>query len=59
MGAIVSGTRTAAALCQLDDLGTIEPGKLADLVVLDGDPLRNVEAIGSPFLVIKGGRIVD
>ncbi len=38
--ALVAATRTAAELCRLgDELGTVEPGKRADLVVLRGDPL--------------------
>jgi imidazolonepropionase-like amidohydrolase len=41
MQAIVATTRTAAELMGLDDeLGTLEPGKRADLVVIDGDPLE-------------------
>ncbi len=58
MGAIVSATKTAAALCRLEDVGTIAPGKLADLVVVDGDPLTTVEVLGSPYLVIKDGKVV-
>ena len=41
MQAIVATTRTAAELMGLEDeLGTLEPGKRADLVVVDGDPLE-------------------
>ena len=44
--ALVATTRTAAELFGvLDDRGTVEPGKRADLVVVDGDPL-DVEGIG-------------
>ena len=42
-----------------DDLGTIEKGKLADLVLLEADPtadIRNAEAIAA---VIKNGRVID
>jgi imidazolonepropionase-like amidohydrolase len=40
MQAIVATTRSAAELMGLEDeLGTLEPGKRADLVVVDGDPL--------------------
>ena len=37
--ALVAATSSAAELCRLDDvLGTLEPGKIADVVVVDGDP---------------------
>ncbi len=40
---LVAATRTAAHALGLDDhVGTIEPGKIADLVVVDGDPLQRV-----------------
>jgi imidazolonepropionase-like amidohydrolase len=38
----------------------VEPGKYADLVVIDGDPLRNLRVFQrpeNPRLVMKGGRI--
>jgi imidazolonepropionase-like amidohydrolase len=39
--ALVASTRTAADLLGvLDDRGTLEPGKRADLVLVDGDPLQ-------------------
>lgn len=43
MGAIVSATRVnSEILGREDDLGTIEPGKLADLILVDGDPLTHI-----------------
>ena len=33
-------------------------GRLADMVLLDGDPLADVEALGRPELMMKEGRIV-
>ena len=43
MQAIVAGIGTAAECLQLDgELGTISPGKKADLVLVDGDPLRDI-----------------
>jgi imidazolonepropionase-like amidohydrolase len=42
MQAIVIGTRTSAENLGLDDLGTLEPGKSADFIVLDANPLDNI-----------------
>ena len=41
-----------------EDLGTITPGKCADLVVLDGDPLRDFDVMRTPRLVLKDGVVV-
>lgn len=48
----------AAALGIGDKVGTIEPGKVADLVLLEGDPFSDLEAMGRVALVVKEGRIV-
>lgn len=48
----------ASALRIADRVGTIEPGKSADLVLVDGDPLADIEALGRVDLVMKEGRIV-
>ena len=42
---------------EFDDLGTIEPGKLADIIVVNGNPLRNMAALeqNNVIHVIKGG----
>ncbi|MDP6607292.1 MAG: amidohydrolase family protein [Dehalococcoidia bacterium] len=58
--AIVIATRNAARfLGRLDDMGTIEAGKLADLVILDADPTIDVDNLKRIASVIKGGRVVD
>jgi imidazolonepropionase-like amidohydrolase len=60
MGAIVAATaRGAEVIGRLDDLGTVETGKLADLVVLDGDPLADLSAVGRVSLTMKDGVIYD
>jgi imidazolonepropionase-like amidohydrolase len=41
------------------ELGTIEPGKLADLVLLDADPTADIDNAKRIHLVIKGGAVVD
>jgi len=57
--AIQAATRNAAEhLGKLDDLGTLEPGKLADLIIVDGDPLVDIRMIHNIVVVIKGGKVV-
>ncbi len=48
----------SAALIDRPDLGTLEPGKLGDLVVLAGDPLDGYWNFLSPVVVAKGGVVV-
>ena len=40
------------------EIGTIEPGKLADIVIIDGDPLRSSAALLNVVTTIKGGEVV-
>ena len=40
------------------DLGTLEPGKLVDLVILDGNPLADVSDVLKVKVVVKEGKIV-
>ena len=48
----------ATAIGISDRLGTIELGKFADLVLLAGDPVSDIEALGRVELVMEEGRIV-
>jgi imidazolonepropionase-like amidohydrolase len=58
--AIVAGTKNGAtASRRIADLGTIEPGKIADLVLLSADPLADIKNIRKVDMVIKDGRAVD
>lgn len=58
MEAIVAATRVNARILGLaDDLGTIEPGKIADIVVLKGDPRFSITALDDPELVVKDGKV--
>jgi imidazolonepropionase-like amidohydrolase len=60
--AIVAATSTAARACGIDsEAGTIEPGKLADLLVLEGDPLVDLRLFldrGRVWLVLREGKPV-
>ena len=40
------------------DIGTLEPGKVADLVLIDGNPLADINDLTKALVTIKGGRIV-
>jgi imidazolonepropionase-like amidohydrolase len=56
MRAIQSATREASRLLKIDDrLGTLEPGKLADIVAVAGDPLTDISALKTVAFVMKEG----
>src|SRR5438876_1015073 len=58
--ALLAATRHAAELCGVgDELGTIEPGKLADLIVVGANPLEEITNLRQLLLVLKEGRIVS
>jgi len=55
--ALRAATLTAAeALGKEDRLGTIEPGKFADMVVLNADPLQEIQNLRKIYLVVQGGK---
>jgi enamidase len=57
MEAITAGTRNAADnLGKANELGTIEPGKLADIIAVSGDPLKDIRDTREIRLVIKDGK---
>jgi imidazolonepropionase-like amidohydrolase len=60
LDALRAATNTAAGALRADkDLGVIEPGKLADLLILDADPLQNISNARRIYRVLKGGKIYD
>ena len=59
MEAITAGTRNAADnLGKANELGTIEPRKLADIIAVSGDPLKDIRDTREIKLVIKDGKIL-
>jgi imidazolonepropionase-like amidohydrolase len=63
MEAMVSATRTNAEILGLgDQLGTVETGKIADLIVVDGDPLEDIglfeQGRERVLMVLRDGRIL-
>ena len=56
--AIQSATKSAAELLDAwQDLGSIEPGKYADIIALPGDPRQDIQAFGQVRFVMKGGKV--
>jgi imidazolonepropionase-like amidohydrolase len=56
--AIQTATKNAAALLHLEDRGIIAPGKLADLLVVDGDPSKDISAVDNIEAVWRRGKKV-
>jgi imidazolonepropionase-like amidohydrolase len=52
------GPNTAAFIEKSNDLGTLESGKLADIVILDGNPLEGYWNLLNARIVIKGGQVL-
>jgi imidazolonepropionase-like amidohydrolase len=50
----------AAVMGRSADLGRVQPGMLADLLVIDGDPSTDIKALSTrePLAVLKGGEVV-
>ncbi|MGI5997431.1 MAG: amidohydrolase family protein [Lutispora sp.] len=59
MQIIVAATRHGAEICGIDkEVGTIEAGKRADMLIVEGNPLKNLECISNVKMVIKDGSVV-
>lgn len=58
MQALQATTGWAAEAMGWEDIGTIVPNKLADLVAVDGDPLANIEAMRKVVLVVQEGVVI-
>jgi len=60
MAAIMSATSISAASLGLKDkIGAISPGMDADIIAMDGDPLRDVTAVRRVVFVMKGGKVYE
>jgi imidazolonepropionase-like amidohydrolase len=60
MDALVAATVNAADLLGLkDEIGTLEAGKAADIIAVDGDPLTDVRALKRVAFVMREGRVFE
>jgi imidazolonepropionase-like amidohydrolase len=57
--AIRAATINAAEALGNGDVGVVEPGRYADLVAVDGDPLAEVAVLQNVAAVVKGGRLIE
>ena len=58
--ALISATRISAeAIGQGSEIGTIEPGKIADLVAFDGDPTKDIDAVSRVVAVFQSGKQIQ
>ena len=55
--ALQSATLHAATVLGMDDLGTIEAGKRADIIALPGNPVDDIEAVLGVDFVMKDGKV--
>ncbi len=59
MQIIVAGTQNAAKVCNLGtEVGTLQPGKMADVLVVQGDPLQDIHALEEARWVIHNGAVI-
>ena len=59
MLALVAATSNAARLLRMQDqIGSVEKGKVADLILVPGDPLKDIGVMRRPAFVMKSGRVV-
>ena len=60
MDALLSATRNVAQAYRKDaDLGSLEAGKIADLLILDKNPLADPDNYRTIHTIIKSGKVVD
>jgi imidazolonepropionase-like amidohydrolase len=60
MEVIMAATRVNAEICGIaDKVGTLEAGKLADLLVIEGDPLQDIKALRNVKMIIQEGKIIN
>ena len=59
MQIIIAATKNAAYVCNLEEqIGTLEPGKIADILIVAGNPLVDIQALNDVQMVVHNGVII-
>jgi len=59
MDIIIACTRHASIVCNMEnEIGTIEEGKIADILILNNNPIENINALTNVFMIIHNGSII-
>jgi imidazolonepropionase-like amidohydrolase len=59
MDIIIAGTKNAATVCGMEKkIGTLAPGKIADILILKDNPLYDIDNLKNTYMVIHNGQIV-
>ena len=59
MQIITAATKNGACSCNMEnELGTLEAGKLADVLVVDGDPLADIHVLTNAHLILREGKAI-
>jgi imidazolonepropionase-like amidohydrolase len=60
MQIIIAATKNGARSCNMEkELGTLESGKLADVLIVDGDPLADIHALTEAYLILREGKFLQ
>jgi len=54
---VAANSRAAESLGLQNEIGSIAPGMAADIIALDGDPLKDITAVRRVVFVMKGGKV--
>jgi imidazolonepropionase-like amidohydrolase len=54
---VAANSRAAESLNMQNEIGTIAPGMQADIIAVDGDPLKEITAVRKVVFVMKGGKV--
>lgn len=58
--AIMYATKSNAEVLGIDkEVGTLEPGKFADFIAVDGNPVEDLNYLGNPYMIVKNGQVLD